>query len=76
MSHTNYAAKLEQSIIHQHVHLRRESQSHAPVHMLMRLYPIDKSVVFYKEKEGRHVRIINKPKVHLYQAMVTVTDFV
>jgi hypothetical protein len=44
--------------------------------MLMRLYPIDKSVVFYKEKEGRHVRIINKPKVHLYQAMVTVTDFV
>jgi hypothetical protein len=30
MSHTIYAAKFEQTIIHQHVHLRRESQSHAP----------------------------------------------
>jgi hypothetical protein len=28
MSHTNYAAKLEQTIIHQHVLVRRESQSH------------------------------------------------
>jgi hypothetical protein len=28
MSHTIYAAKFEQTIIHQHVHLRRESQSH------------------------------------------------
>jgi hypothetical protein len=27
-------------IIHQHVHLRRESQSHAPAHVLMRLYQI------------------------------------
>jgi hypothetical protein len=26
MSHTIYAAKFEQMIIHQHVHLRRESQ--------------------------------------------------
>jgi hypothetical protein len=42
MSHTIYAAKFEQTIIHQHVHLRRESQSHAPAHVLMRLYPIDK----------------------------------
>ena len=33
------------SIIRQHVHLRRESQSHAPAHVLMRLYPIDKSLV-------------------------------
>ena len=57
MSHTIYAAKFEQTIIHQHVHLRRESQSHAPVHVLMRLYPIDKSLVFYKSKEDRHVRI-------------------
>jgi hypothetical protein len=29
MSHTMYAAKFEQTIIHQHVHLRRESRSHA-----------------------------------------------
>jgi hypothetical protein len=43
MSHTIYAAKFEQMIIHQHVHLRRESQSHA--HVLMRLYPIDKSLI-------------------------------
>jgi hypothetical protein len=57
MSHTIYAAKFEQTIIHQHEHLRRESQSHAPSHVLMRLYPIDKSLVFYKAKEGRHVRI-------------------
>ena len=28
MSHTIYAAKFEQTIIHQHVPLRRESQSH------------------------------------------------
>jgi hypothetical protein len=45
MSHTIYAAKFEQTIIHQHVHLRRESQSHEPAHVLMRLYPIDKSLV-------------------------------
>ena len=43
MSHTIYAAKFEQTIIHQHVHFRRESQSHA-LHV-------------YKAKEGRHVRI-------------------
>ena len=41
----NYAAKFEQTIIHQHVHLRRESQSHAPANVLMRLYLIDKSLV-------------------------------
>jgi hypothetical protein len=40
MSHTIYAAKFEQTIIHQHVHVRWESQSHAWVHVLMRLYPI------------------------------------
>jgi len=45
MSHTIYASKFDQTIIHQHVHLRRESQSHAPAHVLMRLYPIDKSFV-------------------------------
>jgi hypothetical protein len=40
MSHTIYAAKFEQTIIHQHEHLRRESQSHAPAHVLMRVYPM------------------------------------
>ena len=40
MSYTIYAAKFEKTIIHQHVHLRRESQSHEPAHLLMRLYPI------------------------------------
>jgi hypothetical protein len=44
MSHTIYAAKFEQTIIHQHAHLRRKGQSHAPAHVLMRLYPIDKSL--------------------------------
>ena len=44
MLHTLYAAKFEQTIIHQHVHLRRESQLHAPAHVPMRLYPIDKSL--------------------------------
>ena len=63
MSHTIFVAKFEQTIIHQYVHLRRESKSHAPAHVLMILYPIDKSLVFYKAKEGRHVRIsINFPK--------------
>ena len=59
MSHTIYAAKFEQTIIHQHIHLRRESHSHTPAHVLMRLYPIDKSLVFCKAKERRHVRINN-----------------
>jgi hypothetical protein len=56
MSHTIYAAKFEQTIIHQHVHLRRESQSHESAHVLIRLYPIDKSLVVCKAKEGRYVR--------------------
>ena len=50
MSDTIYAAKFEQTIIHQHVHIRRESQSHAPAHVLMRLYPIDKSLVCIKSE--------------------------
>jgi hypothetical protein len=45
MSHTIHTAKFEQTIFHQHVHLQRESQSHAPADVLMRLYPIDKSLV-------------------------------
>jgi hypothetical protein len=44
MSHTICAAKFEHTIIHQHVHLRWESQSYAPAHVLMRLYPINKSL--------------------------------
>jgi len=63
MSRKIYATKFEQTIIHQHVHLRRESQSHKPAHVLMRLYPIDKSLVFYKAKEGRHVRISNNQSI-------------
>jgi hypothetical protein len=58
MSHTIYPAKFEQTTIHQHVHLRRESQSHAPAHVAVRLYPIDKSLVC-KAKEVPHVRIEN-----------------
>jgi hypothetical protein len=45
MSNTIYTAKFEQPIIHQQVHLRRENQSHEPAHVLMKLYPIDKSFV-------------------------------
>jgi len=53
MSHTIYAAKFEQTIIHQHVHLRQESQSHEPAHVLMRLYSINKSLMtlFTKQKD-------------------------
>ena len=36
MLHTIYAAKFEQTILHQQVHLRRERQSHEPAHVLMR----------------------------------------
>jgi hypothetical protein len=60
MSHTMYVAKFEQTIIHQHVHLRRESRSHATMHVLMRLYPIDKSLVctvFVLLLSLRHIRI-------------------
>ena len=52
MSHTIYAAKFEQTIVHQHVHLRQESQSHAPAHVLMRLYPNRKIArLFTKRKK-------------------------
>ena len=45
MSHTIYVAKFEQTIIHEQAHLPRKSQSHAPAHVLLRYYPIDKSLV-------------------------------
>ena len=51
MPNTIYAAKFEQTIIHQHVHLRRESQSHAPAHVLIRLYSIDKSPYFLTKRK-------------------------
>ena len=63
MSHTIYAAKFEHTIIHQHVHLRRESQPHATAHVLMRLdytQSINRSFV-NKAKEGRYVRISCNP---------------
>jgi hypothetical protein len=50
MSHTIYAAKFEQKIIHQHVYLWRESQSHALAHVLMRLYPTNKSLICLQSK--------------------------
>ena len=58
--------------IHQHVHLRRESQSHAPSHVLMRSYPIDKSLLVDKAKEERHVRIkyFTKFIIYFYTAMI------
>jgi len=71
MSHTIYAAKFEKTIIHQHVDLRRKSQSHAPAHVLMRLYPIDKSLVCLQAKEGRHVRILNS-YVHIKVIVRTI----
>ena len=68
MSHTIYAAKFEQTIIHQHVHLRRESQSHAAAHVLTKLYPINKSLIcLQSEKEGRHVRIANQILFNCYR---------
>ena len=51
MLHTIYATKLEQTIIQQYAHQRRESQAHAPAHVLMRLYPIDKSFVFFTKRK-------------------------
>ena len=60
MSQTIYAAKFEQTTIHRHVHLRRESQSHASAHVLMRLYPIDKSLVLLtKRKKDVMLEYIN-----------------
>ena len=52
MSHPIYAAKFEQTTIHEHAHLQRTIQSHAAAHVLMRLhvYPIDKSLVSSQSK--------------------------
>ena len=51
MSHTIYAAKFEQTIIHQHVHLRQESQSHEAAHVLIRLYQQSIARLFTKRKK-------------------------
>ena len=40
------------TIIPKHIHLRPESQAHAPAHVLMSLYQIDKSLVFTKRKKN------------------------
>jgi hypothetical protein len=56
MSHTIYAAKFEQTIIHQHVHLRRKSQSFTGACANEIIPSINRSFV-YKTKEGRYVRI-------------------
>ena len=59
MSHTIYAAQFEHTIIHQQIHLRWESQSHEPAHVLMRLYPIDKSLVCLQSESRTYARIPN-----------------
>jgi hypothetical protein len=64
MSHTIYAAIFEQTIIHQHVHLRRESQSHAPAHVLMRLYPIDKSLVCFQKRKRKKDVMLELPIIN------------
>ena len=69
MSHRIYAAKFEQTIIHQHVHVRRKSQSHAPAHVLMRLYPIDKSLVCLQSERRTYVRILIN---HIFQLVSCV----
>ena len=50
MSHTIYAVKFQQTIIHQHVHLRRENQSHAPAHVPMKLYRINQSLAWLQSE--------------------------
>jgi hypothetical protein len=51
-----YAAKFEQTIIHQHVHLRWKSQSHAHMYQWDYTQSINRLFV-HKAKEGHHVRI-------------------
>jgi transposase-like protein len=58
MSHTIYAPKFEQTIIHQHVHLLLISQLHTSAHVLMRLYPIDKSLVCLQSERMLELYII------------------
>jgi hypothetical protein len=58
MRHTIYAAKFEQTIIHQHVHLRRESQSHEAVHVLMRLYRRLIARLFTKRKKDVYLEFV------------------
>ena len=76
MSHTIYAAKFYQMIIHQHVHLRRKRQSHVPAHVLMRLYPMDSSLVFnsrlitgFVTRLKRRVSLVEKKLLTLPQHM-------
>ena len=52
-----YAAKFEQTIIHQHVHARQKSQSHSPAHVRMSLYHRQIARLFTKRKND--VRILN-----------------
>ena len=53
MSHTIYAAKFEQTIIHQHVYLRRESQSYDPGACANEIIPNREIAhLFTKRKKG------------------------
>jgi hypothetical protein len=67
MSHTIYAAKFEQTIIHQHVHLQPESQSHAPVHVLFQstftFHPIKVYLMTFDIHSGRHYCGIMERKI-------------
>ena len=60
----------KQTIIHQHVHLWRESQSHIPAHVLIRLYPLDKPhVLFTKRKKDvmlEYLIFIILPSCYIY----------
>jgi hypothetical protein len=59
MSHTIYVAKFEQTIIHQHVHLRRESQVTFTSACANEIIPAINRSFVYKVKKGRHVSIAN-----------------
>jgi len=57
MSHTIYAAKCEQTIIHQHIHLRRKKSVICTGTYVNEIIPSMNRSFVYKAKEGRHVRI-------------------
>jgi len=69
MSHTIYGAKFEQTIIQQQVHLRRESQSHEPAHVLMKLYPIAR--LFTKRKKDVMLEFVITSKCLTFYDMFT-----
>ena len=65
MSHTIYAAKFEQTVIHHHVHLRWESQSHEAAHVLMRLYRRSIARLFTKRKKDVMLEFDTNLQLHV-----------